>query len=183
VAPGTTGEHLLHGAPCPVAVVPRGHAVSSRTRISRVGVGIDGGPESAAALAAAARIAEAFDAELEVIRAYTPGGLPPDAALARDLAVHAQRQLADALAVLGPTVAAYPMLIDEPPARALTDRSRDLDLLVVGSRGYGPTRSVLLGGVSGRLIRRAACPVVVLPRGARTPLETLFPTRVATPAR
>ncbi len=42
---------------------------------------------------------------------------------------------------------------------ALDDR--EIDLLVCGSRGYGPVRRVLLGGVSSRLIRRAACPVVV----------------------
>ena len=42
---------------------------------------------------------------------------------------------------------------------------RECDLLVCGSRGYGPVRRVLLGGVSRRLMRRAACPVVVVPRG------------------
>jgi nucleotide-binding universal stress UspA family protein len=47
---------------------------------------------------------------------------------------------------------------------ALDDR--EVDLLVCGSRGYGPVRRVLLGGVSSRLIRRAACPVVVVPRCA-----------------
>jgi nucleotide-binding universal stress UspA family protein len=42
----------------------------------------------------------------------------------------------------------------------------EVDLLVCGSRGYGPMRRVLLGGVLRKLIRRAACPVVVVPRGA-----------------
>ena len=41
----------------------------------------------------------------------------------------------------------------------------DVDVLVCGSRGYGPVRRVLLGGVAARLIRRAAAPVVVVPRG------------------
>ncbi len=40
---------------------------------------------------------------------------------------------------------------------------RECDLLVCGSRGYGPMRRVLLGGVSRRLIRRAACPLVIVP--------------------
>jgi nucleotide-binding universal stress UspA family protein len=40
----------------------------------------------------------------------------------------------------------------------------DVDLLVCGSRGYGPARRVLLGGVSSRLIRRARLPVAVVPR-------------------
>lgn len=42
----------------------------------------------------------------------------------------------------------------------------EADLLVVGSRAYGPVRRVLLGGVSRQLIRRAACPLVVVPRSA-----------------
>ena len=60
------------------------------------------------------------------------------------------------------------------PANDLVSQSEDADLLVLGSRGYGPRRAVLLGGVSGRVVRRAACPVVVVPRDAETPLEDLF---------
>ena len=40
----------------------------------------------------------------------------------------------------------------------------DVDVLFCGSRGYGPVRRVLLGGVSSRLVRRARSPVVVVPR-------------------
>jgi nucleotide-binding universal stress UspA family protein len=40
----------------------------------------------------------------------------------------------------------------------------ECDLLVCGSRGYGPVRRVLLGGVARKLTRRAACPVMVVPR-------------------
>jgi nucleotide-binding universal stress UspA family protein len=42
----------------------------------------------------------------------------------------------------------------------------DVDVLVCGSRGYGPVRRVLLGGVSSRLIRRAQLPVTVVPRAS-----------------
>jgi nucleotide-binding universal stress UspA family protein len=55
---------------------------------------------------------------------------------------------------------------DGEPAAVLAERSRDLDLLVVGSRGYGPVRQVLIGGVSAELMRRAACPVLIVPRSA-----------------
>ncbi len=51
-------------------------------------------------------------------------------------------------------------------AKALVERSRELDLLIVGSRGYGPVRHALLGSVSGELMRTAACPVLVVPRSA-----------------
>ena len=40
-----------------------------------------------------------------------------------------------------------------------------LDLLVVGSRRYGPLRSTLLGGVSSSLVEHAHCPVLIVPRG------------------
>jgi len=46
---------------------------------------------------------------------------------------------------------------------ATLDR-RDADLLVCGSRAYGPLRRVLLGGVSSRLLRRSALPLLVVPR-------------------
>ena len=43
--------------------------------------------------------------------------------------------------------------------------------MLAGSRGYGPLRSVLVGGVSGRLMRTVQCPVIVVPRGAEAPLS------------
>ena len=53
------------------------------------------------------------------------------------------------------------------PLAVLLHAARDLDLLVLGSRGYGPVRRVLLGSVSRQLVRAAACPVLVVPRPAR----------------
>ncbi|MBJ7348576.1 MAG: universal stress protein, partial [Thermoleophilaceae bacterium] len=41
-----------------------------------------------------------------------------------------------------------------------------VDLLVVGSRGYGPVNTVLLGTVTGKLMRQAPCPVMAVPRSA-----------------
>ena len=52
-------------------------------------------------------------------------------------------------------------------AEILAEASEQLDLLLLGSRGYGPLHSVLVGGVAGRVVREAACPVIVLPRKAR----------------
>ncbi len=51
-------------------------------------------------------------------------------------------------------------------ARELVARSSGLDLLVVGSRGYGPVRHALLGSVTSELMRTAACPVLVVPRSS-----------------
>ena len=70
------------------------------------------------------------------------------------------------------------------PAHILTEASEQLDLLVVGSRGYGPMHAVMVGGVAGRLVREAACPVIVVPRDAgHTEADSLFAkTAVATHA-
>ncbi|HEX5618847.1 MAG TPA: universal stress protein [Solirubrobacteraceae bacterium] len=52
------------------------------------------------------------------------------------------------------------------PANALTARSHDLDLLVLGSRGKGPVNAAVTGSVSSHVIRKAACPVLVVTHDA-----------------
>jgi nucleotide-binding universal stress UspA family protein len=60
-----------------------------------------------------------------------------------------------------------------PPAEALTRRAhRSSDLLVVGTHGRGPWRAALSGSVSRACLRRATCPVLVVP-----PPETAYLTR------
>ena len=54
------------------------------------------------------------------------------------------------------------------PVEELTLYSASLDLLVVGSRGYGPLGRLVYGGVAQRLARTARCPLLVLTRSART---------------
>jgi nucleotide-binding universal stress UspA family protein len=85
----------------------------------------------------------------------------------RNEAGHA-REVATALAAdLGASVETITVAEGEgDPAEVLAARSRELDLLVVGSRGYGPVRQVLIGGVSAELMRRAACPVLIVPRSS-----------------
>ncbi|HEX2104782.1 MAG TPA: universal stress protein [Solirubrobacteraceae bacterium] len=53
-------------------------------------------------------------------------------------------------------------------AQWLVELSERVDLLVVGSRRWGPVRRTLLGSTSARLIRKAGSPVVVVPRGIAT---------------
>ena len=61
------------------------------------------------------------------------------------------------------------------PADGLAAASGHVDLLVMGSRAYGPMRAVMLGGVSRRVMTRAACPVLVLPRGTTSAADALAP--------
>jgi nucleotide-binding universal stress UspA family protein len=52
----------------------------------------------------------------------------------------------------------------------LVSRSRDLDVLVLGSRGKGPLGAIVAGSVANRVIREASCPVIVVPRGVSSTL-------------
>jgi nucleotide-binding universal stress UspA family protein len=65
----------------------------------------------------------------------------------------------------------------QDPGDFLVAASQSVDLLVCGSRGYGPSRAVLLGGVSRRLTAEAHCPVIVLVREAERGLEALIGDR------
>jgi nucleotide-binding universal stress UspA family protein len=80
---------------------------------------------------------------------------------------------AEALRDLGALANAH--VVEGRPDIELAARSSDLDLLVVGSRGYGPLKRLLLGSTSSKLVRSAACPVIVLPRAAHE-VDTRHPT-------
>lgn len=71
--------------------------------------------------------------------------------------------LRGALAEIGDPGAGYAIFGD--PAAELGRRSGHLDLLVVGSRSYGPVRGLILGSTSDWLVHHCQCPLLVLPRG------------------
>jgi nucleotide-binding universal stress UspA family protein len=50
---------------------------------------------------------------------------------------------------------------------AETAQSDDVHLLFVGSRGHGPVREALFGGVGAALMRCARCPLVIVPDGSQ----------------
>ena len=182
VLPGSTGERLLHGSPCSVAVVPKDYREHARDPIRRIGVAFNDSEEANAAVAAAATLAQALGAELEVISVVSPDTYSTPAAMSAassaslrvDVERHVQERLDELVAGLPEGVNAHGVLGDGGPADALIERSQELDLLITGSRGYGPLRSVLVGGVAGRLVREAHCPVIVVPRGIESPLQSLF---------
>lgn len=89
-------------------------------------------------------------------------------------AIEAERTLDDAIAALPPGADVEPDVLFQPPADGIVAASENLDLLVMGSRAYGPVRAVMLGGVSRQVIARAACPVLILPRGTAAGLDALL---------
>lgn len=52
------------------------------------------------------------------------------------------------------------------PREELVGSARTLDLLIVGSRNYGPLGRLIHGSVSRYLVGHASCPLLVLPRAA-----------------
>jgi nucleotide-binding universal stress UspA family protein len=75
--------------------------------------------------------------------------------------------LAMARALAGPAHVQLRLVTGSPthsrPADALAEASGAFGLLVCGSRGYGPVRTLLLGGTSHALVRKAGCAVLVVP--------------------
>jgi nucleotide-binding universal stress UspA family protein len=175
VAPGSTAERLLHGSPCPVAVAPEGYAQRAGDTPGIIGCGVDGSVSAQHALETAQRIAAATGARLRAIRVFRPlaydappqKGVPMGGISYNDhLRDRASAEFDEALAKLEGEPRAEAFFSVGSPAKELIAASEQLDLLVLGSRGYGPLHSVLVGGVAGRVVRDAACPVMVLPRKA-----------------
>ncbi len=174
ISPGSTGDRLLHGAICPVAVAPRGlreHA--SDTPVKRIGVAYVDSSEAREALRFAAALATETGARLTLYTVVAPRaeifspviGRDAEEAFMATVREDAQAAQESALASLPEGVEGETELIEGDVVDELAALDEhEIDVLVCGSRDYGPVRRVLLGGVLRRLIRRAACPLVVVPR-------------------
>jgi nucleotide-binding universal stress UspA family protein len=163
---GSVADNLLHGAPCPVAVAPRGYAVERHEPLRKVAVAFDGTPESKAALREAETLATRGNATIEVLTVVAPlVAMPGVVGYAPVDPPDPGRILTDAVNSVDDALAAHGRRLDGPPASTLAEACEDgVDLLVAGSRRYGPTMRVLLGSVSTQLIHKAPCPVLVVPR-------------------
>jgi nucleotide-binding universal stress UspA family protein len=73
------------------------------------------------------------------------------------------------LASLPPKVTGDRRLLHGSPVHVIPEASEDFDLLVVGSRGYGPLRRTLLGSASRGIVDRARCSVLAVTRGGMRP--------------
>jgi nucleotide-binding universal stress UspA family protein len=184
--PGSTADRLMHGAPCPIAVVPTGW--QRRGAAMTVGVAYLDTPEGREALRAAHALAARAGGVLRVLTIAKAdlsvyGETEPQLAGQRgkqvadvegEHRVAAERAAQAAVADLGGDVEIQVDAFLDDPADSLILVSEHLDLLVCGSRGYGPLKAVVLGGVSRRVAAEAHCPVIVLPRGVEAPIESLI---------
>ena len=138
----------LHGSPCPVAVAPRGMADHDAAPLRRIGVGFDGTQESRQALALAVALATSARVQLELLCAATaPIPLFAEAAWS-DGAIVDNRLEAEEL--VGRTLAALDVdavgkAVVGGPVETLVEFTHRVDLLVVGSRGWGRVQRMLFG--------------------------------------
>jgi nucleotide-binding universal stress UspA family protein len=160
---GDDTRAALNGAPCAVAVASRGYA-EHPTAISNLGVAYNQWPESTTALAVAQELAAPTKAKvhaLEVVSLPTVayGGLmsPPIGEFINGMVKEASERMKELADVDGRAV--YGLAGEE-----LARFGDELDLLVVGSRGYGPVRRLVSGSTSNYLERHARCSMLVLPR-------------------
>ncbi len=170
---GTIAQRLLHGSPCAVALAPRGYATHHPEVFDRIVVGYTDSEEARAAVRTAASLGRACDA---VVRVVSVTGKVPSWSV--DLGGYAdavrdtvQNDLDTVLRRLASSVATEGVVLDGDPVDELLDQADGwADLIVTGSRGYGPARQVLLGSVSAGILGAAAVPVIVTPRGVETEL-------------
>jgi nucleotide-binding universal stress UspA family protein len=179
---GSTATRLVHGAPCPVTVVPRGW--TDRRALGAIGAAYVDSDEAREALRGAHALARRAGATLRVLNVVkvTPAMLgetePTTAArpgkgltaVAGEHRAQAERALRQVVAGLDGDVAVEVDVFVGEPAEILIDLSDRLEMLVCGSRGYGPIRAVMLGSVSRRVVAEARCPVIVVPRGVTSSL-------------
>jgi nucleotide-binding universal stress UspA family protein len=173
VVAGRTGERLLAGAPCPVGITPGG-PLDPDAGLGPMGVAYDGSPEADDALQLGIALARAAKATLTTYTVFepvesapamtTPGWIVPQSYI-EDYRAYAEEAARRAKERVPRDLLAGTVLLTGDAALVLAEVSAELGLLICGSRGYGPLRAVLLGSVSARLARSAACPLLITPRG------------------
>ena len=160
---GDDTRAALNGTPCAVAVAARGYATAARP-LMRIGVGYDGSPESSAALAVARELAGESKGSVSALQIVTippvmySGLMPPLLGDSVDSLIEEARGRMEGM----PDVegrAVYGV-----PGEELSAFGDELDLLIVGSRNFGPVRRRVVGSTCDYLERHARCSLLTLPR-------------------
>jgi len=181
---GPTTRQLLDRGRCAVAIAPRGLSEQAELKLRRIGVGFDGEAEARAALSMGVAMAAGCGAEL-VVRGVVDDQIPAlgwpnlwakpfrDAwreAMA-DAVKSLRQQIENATGGLPGHVSVE--VKRDVPSASLCEFSDEVDLLVVGSRRWGPIARLLLGGTGEALVHGARCSLLIVPRQSpRTDLVT-----------
>lgn len=168
---GTVGRAMLGdntrasigGAPCAVAVAPAGFAQRAKP-LATIGVAFDGSPESQAALETARALAASRNARIRALHVVTLGGYRyAGMLLISEINGFVEQEDARMKTLEGVDGRAEYGL----PTEDLASFASEVDLLVVGSRGYGPWGRLMHGSTSAQLARHARGPLLIVPRPSR----------------
>lgn len=171
-------QSSLSGVPSAVAIAPAGYA-SSAHQLREIGIGFDGSSESLAALDVARQIAREHRASLSAFHALH---LSPHWVYGGDRTYEQASEdfLADAKRVISELGGVEPHVTYGDAAEELTLYSASVDLLVVGSRSYGPIGRFVHGSTTSKLVHTCRCPLLALHRAQPTPLVSIASNTVIT---
>ena len=170
---GDDTSRALDGARCAVSIAPRGYAAGAPAslRLARIGVCCDVSHESAWALEVARALGARHRSTIKALSVISLQSVPYGEPVPEQWPRIASKLLADERHRLGDLDDVDGDVTYGDPGEELAAFSAELDLLIVGSRGYGPVGRLFAGSTSHYLARHARCPLLVLPRSAahRTP--------------
>jgi nucleotide-binding universal stress UspA family protein len=164
---GSVADGLLHGAPCEVLAAPRGYASEERGPFRTIAVAYDDTPEAEAALRRAEEIGLACRSNIVIYTVSAPSAIVPGASgYTPSVPPEAGALVTRSVKGVDERLGATGRALSGTPGATIAEACEEVgaDLLVAGSRGYGPVRRVLLGSVSTQLLHKAPCPVLVVPR-------------------
>lgn len=163
---GDDTRAALNGAPCAVAIAPAGYSGQHGHSIAKVGVAFDESPESLSALAVARTLAAQHQATVHALEVISLPSIAYSGFGAVGIGETVEAMIEGARASLSGLPDVEGRVVHGLPGEELAQFGDAVDLLVVGSRRYGPMRRLMFGSTSGYLERHARCPLLVLSRSA-----------------
>jgi len=158
---GDDTRATLNGAPCPMAIAPGGYQPHELTDI---GIGYDASPESHEALGAARELAARHGSTIRALSVVSLQSIPYGEPIPIGWPKFANGLVDDELKRSAQNEGVIGDATPGRPTKDLAEFANEVDLLIVGSRGYGPLGRLLNGSTSNYLARHACCPLLVLPR-------------------
>jgi nucleotide-binding universal stress UspA family protein len=175
-AVGSVTNEMLHTAPVPVALTPRGFSPSSEARLRRITCAFAGSTRSRTAFDAAVQLSRRHELPLRLItlvvrdRQMYPSqvGYSAERLVAEQWRAQAEEAQNRALSTLPEDVRVETGIVSGRNWEEALDSLpwEEGEVLVVGSSRLGPVRRVFLGSNSTKIVRSSPVPVIVIPRGA-----------------
>jgi nucleotide-binding universal stress UspA family protein len=160
---GSVSHQLAEFAPCPVSVVRRPADVPASERVTHLLVGTDGSDHAARAVGAAGELAARLEVPLTVTLVVAPRRVREDAASSLDASYEDLEATWAGLRDEGVDLHFAVAVGDARTILLEVAHDRGADLLVVGSRGLGPVKKLMLGSVATALIAHSDVPTMIVP--------------------